>query len=38
GVRTEGDHLLVSGRIESIAVHDLTDPLQWFRGGYRGRR
>ncbi|NIR37157.1 MAG: flavin reductase [Actinobacteria bacterium] len=34
GVRTENDHLLVSGSIEIVAVHELTDPLQWFRGGY----
>lgn len=34
GVRAEDDHLLVSGSIESVTVHDLTAPLQWFRGGY----
>ena len=30
-----GDHLLVTGRIEDVAVSDLESPLQWFRGSYR---
>jgi len=32
----EGDgYLLVEGAIESVDLHDLTAPLQWFRGSYR---
>ena len=38
GVRTEDDHLLVSGRVENVRVDDLTEPLQWFRGAYLGTR
>lgn len=30
-----GDHVLVVGRVEAVEVHDLADPLQWFRGAYR---
>jgi flavin reductase (DIM6/NTAB) family NADH-FMN oxidoreductase RutF len=32
----EGDgYLLVEGAVESVELHDLTVPLQWFRGSYR---
>jgi flavin reductase (DIM6/NTAB) family NADH-FMN oxidoreductase RutF len=31
----DGDYMIVDGVIESVEVHDLADPLQWFRGSYR---
>jgi len=31
----DGDYVIVDAVIESVEVHDLTDPLQWFRGSYR---
>jgi 3-hydroxy-9,10-secoandrosta-1,3,5(10)-triene-9,17-dione monooxygenase reductase component len=36
GSVVEGDgYLLVEGVVESVDLHDLTTPLQWFRGSYR---
>ncbi|MCH7583996.1 MAG: flavin reductase [Acidobacteria bacterium] len=34
-VRKSVDHMLVEGVIESVDLHDLDAPLQWFRGSYR---
>jgi hypothetical protein len=34
-VREGVGHLLVEGAIESVELHDLDAPLQWFRGSYR---
>ena len=34
-VRRGVGHLLVEGAIESVELHDLDAPLQWFRGFYR---
>jgi 3-hydroxy-9,10-secoandrosta-1,3,5(10)-triene-9,17-dione monooxygenase reductase component len=31
----DGAYVVVDGIIEDVVVHDLTDPLQWFRGSYR---
>ena len=31
-----GAYLMIDGIIESVEVHDLAKPLQWFRGAYRG--
>lgn len=31
-----GDHALVEGIVDTIELHDFTDPLQYFRGGYLG--
>ena len=33
----QGDELaLVEGAVDAVTLHDLTDPLQWFRGSYLG--
>lgn len=31
----DGAYVIVDGIIEDVTLHDLTDPLQWFRGSYR---
>lgn len=33
--REESYSTLVAGRVDEVVVHDLTDPLTYFRGGYR---
>lgn len=33
-----GDQLLVTGRVEGLELSDLTTPLAYFRGSYRGVR
>jgi len=35
GFEDRGDHLLVTGSIQTVELDDLTNPLQWFRGSYR---
>lgn len=34
GHRDEPMHVLVHGRIERVELHDLREPLRYFRGGY----
>jgi 3-hydroxy-9,10-secoandrosta-1,3,5(10)-triene-9,17-dione monooxygenase reductase component len=36
GSRAAGPLVLVEGRIEDVMIHDLTEPLQYFRGRYIG--
>lgn len=31
----DGAYVVVDGLIDQVQLHDLTDPLQWFRGAYR---
>ena len=34
GHRDDALHALVHGRVEEVTLHDLRDPLQYFRGEY----
>jgi flavin reductase (DIM6/NTAB) family NADH-FMN oxidoreductase RutF len=34
GHRDDAMHALIHGRIEAVALHDLREPLQYFRGDY----
>ena len=33
--REESFSTLVAGRVDEVVVHEMTDPLAYFRGGYR---
>lgn len=36
GSRTAGPLVLVEGAVDEVTIHDLTEPLQYFRGRYIG--